>query len=275
MNSHYLSICEKASYAAGAVLREKLGSVTVRSKSNRFDLVTEADIAAQKIIEQIIFDAFPEHQFIGEEGNLTQSQTKTQSRTQSGNTPKSNFTWIVDPLDGTTNYVHGLPFFATSIALVQNNSIICGAIYNPITNEYFCAERGQGAFLNGQQIHVSSCCSLEEALVSVGFPTLISPESLEVQLFLNACHQCQSIRRTGSTALNLAYIASGRFDAGWACKCHAWDIAAGVILVNEAGGKITQPDGQPININSGPTPFCAAANENLYKLVIKNIIDRK
>jgi myo-inositol-1(or 4)-monophosphatase len=165
-----------------------------------------------------------------------------------------------------------MPFFATSIALVKDNEIICGAIYNPITNEFFCAEQSQGAFLNGKQIHVSNCQSLEESLVSVGFPTLVYADSLEIQLLLRACPQCQAIRRTGSTALNLAYIASGRFDAGWAFKCHAWDIAAGALLVKEAGGKITQPNGTPININNDPTPFCAA-NEILHNIVMKDILN--
>ncbi|MDR2169347.1 MAG: inositol monophosphatase [Planctomycetaceae bacterium] len=265
MSSNYLSICEEASRVAGAVLCDKLGTVSVRHKSNRFDLVTEADVAAQKIIEQIILDAFPDHQLLGEEGNLTQQNINK----------NSEFKWIVDPLDGTTNYVHGMPFFCTSIALAQNNAIICGAIFNPITNEFFYAEHNKGAFLNNKPIRVSACQTLDEALVSVGFPTIVSTDSIEVQLLLHACPQCQAIRRTGSTALNLAYIAAGRFDAGWALKCHAWDIAAGVILVNEAGGKITQPDNKPININNDPTPFCAAANENLHKLVIKNIIIRE
>ncbi|MDR1053096.1 MAG: inositol monophosphatase [Planctomycetaceae bacterium] len=260
--TNYLSVCEKASRAAGAVLREKLGTVSPKQKSNRFDLVTEADIVAQKTIERILSDAFPEHQFIGEEDNLTQTN----------NTENSEFKWIVDPLDGTTNYVHGLPFFCTSIALAHGNEIICGAVYNPITEEFFHAEQGQGAFLNNKQIYVSQCQSLDNALLSVGFPTIVEPDSLEVKLLLRACPQCQAIRRTGSTALNLAYIAAGHFDAGWAFKCHAWDIAAGVILVNEAGGKITKTDKTQIKINEDPTPFCAAANEQLHNLVMKNII---
>jgi myo-inositol-1(or 4)-monophosphatase len=260
--TNYLSVCEKASRAAGAVLREKLGTVSPKQKSNRFDLVTEADIVSQKTIERILLDAFPEHQFIGEEDNLTQKN----------NTENSEFKWIVDPLDGTTNYVHGLPFFCTSIALAHGNEIICGAVYNPITEEFFHAEKGQGAFLNNRQIYVSQCQSLDNALLSIGFPTIVEPDSLEVKLLLRACPQCQAIRRTGSTALNLAYIAAGYFDTGWAFKCHAWDIAAGVILVNEAGGKITKTDKNPININEDPTPFCAAANKQLHDLVMKNII---
>ncbi|MDR1484028.1 MAG: inositol monophosphatase [Planctomycetaceae bacterium] len=260
--TNYLSVCKKASLAAGAVLCEKLGSVSARHKSNSRDLVTDADINAQKIIEQILFEAFPEHQLIGEEGNLTQSS----------NAKNTEFKWIVDPLDGTTNYVHGLPFFCTSIALAQGNEIICGVIYNPITNEFFHAEKNQGAFLNGKQIHTSSCQSFDEALVSVGFPTIVEPESYEIKLLLRTCPQCQAIRRTGSTALNLAYIAAGRFDVGWAFKCHAWDVAAGILLINEAGGKITDPNNSPINIHNDPTPFCAAANEILHHNLINDFI---
>ncbi|MDR1477662.1 MAG: inositol monophosphatase [Planctomycetaceae bacterium] len=261
--TNYLSVCEKAARAAGVVLREKLGAVLPRHKSSPFDLVTEADIVAQSTIERILFDAFPEHQFVGEEGNITQTSS----------TKYSDFKWIVDPLDGTTNYVHKLPFFCTSIALAHGNEVICGVIYNPMTDELFHAEQGQGAFLNKKQIHVSECQSLGEALFSVGFPTIIERDSLEIQLLLRACPQCQAIRRTGSTALNLAYIAAGYFDAGWAFKCHAWDIAAGMILVNEAGGKITDNNKTTINLNEPITPFCAAANEKLHNLMMKNIID--
>ncbi|MDR2643852.1 MAG: inositol monophosphatase [Planctomycetaceae bacterium] len=260
--TNYLSVCKEASLAAGAVLREKLGAVSVQHKSNRFDLVTEADIAAQKTIEQIISKSFPEHQFVGEEGNLTKSNNST----------TSDFKWIVDPLDGTTNYVHGLPFFCTSIALAKDNEIICGIIYNPITEELFHTEKNQGAFLNNKQIHTSSCQSLGEALVSVGFPTIVEPESQTINFLLHACPQCQAIRRTGSTALNLAYIAAGRFDAGWALTCHAWDIAAGFLMVKEAGGIITEPNNNSININNNTTPFCAAANKIIHDSVIKNIL---
>ncbi|MDR0392481.1 MAG: inositol monophosphatase [Planctomycetaceae bacterium] len=259
--TNYLSVCKKAAYAAGEVLREKLGSVTAKHKSNRFDLVTEADVTAQKTIEKIIFDNFPTHQIIGEEETTIQENNKN-----------SDFKWIIDPLDGTTNYVHGLPFFCVSIALAQNNEIICGTIYNPVTDEFFHAEKNQGAFLNNKQIHTSSCQSLDEALVSVGFPTIIDPDSQEIQLLLRACPQCQAIRRTGSTALNLAYIASGRLDAGWAFKCHVWDIAAGVLLIKEAGGIITEPNNSPINIQNDPTPFCAAANKTLHNSLIKDIV---
>jgi myo-inositol-1(or 4)-monophosphatase len=260
--TNYLSVCKEAALAAGVVLREKLGAVSAQYKSNRYDLVTEADVTAQEIIEHILFDNFPHHQLLGEEGNLTHSS----------NTDNSHFKWIVDPLDGTTNFVHGLPLFCTSIALAQDNEIICGTIYNPITNEFFHAEKNQGAFLNDIPIHTSSCQVIESALVSVGFPTIIEPDSHEIQLLLRACPQCQAIRRTGSTALNLAYIAAGRFDAGWAFKCHAWDVAAGILLVKEAGGTITEPNNSPININSDPTPFCAAANKKLHELVITNIV---
>ncbi|MDR1923150.1 MAG: inositol monophosphatase [Planctomycetaceae bacterium] len=262
MTLTYLAVCESAARAAGAILREMLGAVNVRYKQNQFDLVTEADISAQKEIERILFGAFPDHRLVGEEGDLTQTS----------NVGKSEFKWIVDPLDGTTNFVHGMPLFCTSIALARNNELICGVIYNPMTEEFFSAEQNKGAWLNGKRISVSSCKTLSEGLISVGFPTIVEPDSLEIQMLLNTCPRCQAVRRTGSTALNLAFLAAGRLDGCWALKCHAWDIAAGILLVKEAGGKITKPDGKIINLDEDPTPFCAAANEELHN-ELKTVIN--
>jgi myo-inositol-1(or 4)-monophosphatase len=258
MYSSYLTVCESAARSAGEILRKMLGTISVRHKQNLFDLVTEADITAQKAVERIVFEAFPEHRFLGEEGNLTQSNGSGDSK----------YRWIVDPLDGTTNYVHGLPLFCTSIALAYEDEPVCGVVYNPMTEEFYSAEKDKGAFLNGNPIHTSSCQTLGESLISVSFPTETKKDDPDLLTFLRSLTVCQAIRRTGSTALNLAFIAAGRMDAGWAFKCHPWDIAAGMLLVREAGGVVTQPDGQPTAF-SEPSPICAVANETLYAEVLR------
>ena len=254
MQPSYLSICEEAARAAGNLMLKMLGTTSIRHKKNPRDLVTEADIAAQKTIESIVLGAFPQHRFLGEEGNPTPLKQPDDSE----------LCWIVDPIDGTTNFVHGVPCFGPSIALAQGTDILCGVFYNPMHEEFFSAEKGRGAFLNGRRIHVSAWQALGESLAAVSFPTTLRNDSPDLTAFLKAIQVCQSCRRTGSTALNLAYVAAGRFDATWTFKCHPWDIAAGILLVQEAGGVVTKPDGSPIDFGD-PSPVCAVANETLHR----------
>jgi myo-inositol-1(or 4)-monophosphatase len=254
MLSPYLSVCEEAARAAGKLMVEMLGTTNIQHKKNPRDLVTEADVAAQKVIESIVLGAFPEHGFLGEEGNLMPPK-------KSGD---PEFCWHVDPIDGTTNFVHGVPCFGPSIALAQGTDVLCGVFYNPMTEEFFSAEKGQGAFLNGKRINVSTWQTLGESLAGVSFPTTFRDDSPDLIAFMKAARVFQSVRRTGSTALNLAYVAAGRFDATWAFKCHPWDIAAGILLVKEAGGIVTKPDGSPIDFGD-PSPVCAVASETLHR----------
>jgi len=258
MSISYLSVCEEAARSAGKILLEMLGTTSIRHKKNPRDLVTEADVAAQKVIESILLGAFPDHRFLGEEGNS--------SPLNQGNS--SEFCWIVDPLDGTTNFVHGVPSFGPSIALTRGEDVLCGVFYNPMTDEFFSAAQGQGAFLNGRKIQTSSWQTLGEALVAVSFPTEIREDSPDLTAFLRTLPVCQSLRRTGSTALNLAYVAAGRFEATWAFRCHPWDIAAGIVLVQEAGGIVTKPDGSPIDLGD-PSPICAVASETLHRQLME------
>ena len=258
MQSSYLSVCEEAARSAGKVLLDMLGTTGVRHKKNLKDLVTEADIAAQRVIESILLGTFPDHRFLGEEGNVTPS----------GSSHASEFCWIVEPLDGTTNFVHGVPCFGPSIALTHGTEVLCGVFYNPAAEEFFSAAQGQGAYLNGRQIHAGTRQTLEEALGSVSFPTQVQEDSPDLLAFLKTLPKCRAIRRTGSTALNIAYIAAGRFDAFWSFASHPWDIAAGIILVEESGGIVTKPDGSPIDFND-PAPICAAANETLHRQLME------
>ncbi|MDR2438056.1 MAG: inositol monophosphatase [Planctomycetaceae bacterium] len=264
----YLTVCESAARSAGEILRTMFGKIHVRHKKNPFDLVTEADVAAQRVIEQTIFEHFPQHRFLGEE--TTFGLFNTTNKSGDSEISPSQYCWIVDPLDGTTNYVHGLPLFCTSIALLCENRVICAVIYNPMMEEFYSAEKGQGVFLNGSPIHASFQETLGESLVSVSFPTMTKENDPDLQTFLKAISVCQAIRRTGSTALNLAFVAAGRLDASWSFQCHPWDMAAGTLLVQEAGGIVTQPNSSPITFND-PSPVCAAANKTLHSELIKLI----
>ncbi len=270
----YLETAKKAALAAGTLLAEKLGKVTFKEKSPA-DLVSEADVASQGIIEEIIWDSFPDHAFLGEEspkGNRSHNKKGrllSESECGSGAPADLPFTWIVDPLDGTTNYVHQVPHFGPSIALVRGNNIICGVIYNPITRECFTAARGEGAWLNDKPIHVSDIDKTEKALMSFSFPTQITENSSDLRDFIKLISRCQAIRRSGSTALNLAYIASGRFDGQTNHTAHAWDVAAGFLLVQEAGGIVTRPNGEPFDLLHAS--FLAASTKELH-LSLLNII---
>jgi len=252
VNPDYLSVCEKAVRAAGAVLLERLGRVTVREKGQA-DLVTEADIASQEVVRRTVLGAFPDHALLSEEDQPGSTRAAGASECR----------WILDPLDGTTNYVHQVPHFSVSLALERSGRLLVGAIYDPVAEECFTATHGKGARLNGAPISTSNVSSVPDALVAIGLPTVVVPDAPDLRTFLEAVQVCQSIRRTGSAALNLAYVAAGRFDACWSFTTKAWDAAAGALLIREAGGLITSPDGSPFVLDRGQ--FLAAANAALHR----------
>ncbi|MDO5579897.1 MAG: inositol monophosphatase family protein [Planctomycetia bacterium] len=259
----YLDVARQAAQKAGALLAEKLGKVSVREK-HPADLVTEADEASQKMIEEILLTAYPDHAFIGEEAIGNHLSEQECGKNAPADRP---FTWIVDPLDGTTNFVHQVPHFGPSIALARGSELICGVVYNPITKECFTAAKGKGAWLNDRPIRVSQVQTSEKALISFSFPTTVNDQAPDMITFIKLAPHVQAMRRTGSTALNLAYIASGRFDAQYNHATHAWDVAAGVLLVQEAGGVITGSTGKPFDLSS--PPFLAAATPELHKNMLK------
>lgn len=251
-------VCEDAVHRAGAVLLERLGKVKFREKA-RSDLVTEADFASQEVVRQTIAAAFPDHTILGEEdvpGTAAPAGA-------------SEYRWIVDPLDGTTNYVHQVPFFSVSLALERQGELLVGAVYNPVSDECFLATAGQGAFLNGTRLRTSEVTALENAMVSMGFPATVTPDSPDLRLFNEAVYHCQSMRRTGSAALNLAYVAAGRFDAAWAYATKIWDIAAGLLLIQEAGGVATNFSGNKLRLEH--TPVIAAANPTLHAVLMGTV----
>jgi myo-inositol-1(or 4)-monophosphatase len=236
----FLQVCEQAARAGGDVLQSWLGQFAVSSKGPR-DLVTEADLASQREIRRILGEAFPEHGFEGEEALPEAGQV---NGTAADELEASSLRWIVDPLDGTTNYVHGYPAYCVSVALADGDRILVGAIHDPVRDECFTAEAGRGAWLNGMPITASRARDPGESLVAVSFPAHSGSDALAVRDFLAVLPEVRSVRRSGSSALNLAYLASGRLDAFWARRIASWDVAAGLLLVQEAGG-VTAPLHQP------------------------------
>jgi myo-inositol-1(or 4)-monophosphatase len=247
-----LEVCEAAARAAGGVLRSWIGKAAVSPKGPR-DLVTEADLAAQAEVESIVLGAFPHHGFVGEESAPSADRAGAAA-------PR----WIVDPLDGTTNYVKGYPAWCTSVALAEGDDLIVGTVYDPLRDECFTARRGGGAWLNGVRVAVNPTTRLEEAVVAVSFPPQVDASAPAVRDFLAVLPHALAMRRSGSTALNLAYIASGRLDAFWVRRIQPWDVAAGLLLVAEAGGVIGPFAGGPAFRLDRPT-FVAAATTDLAR----------
>ncbi len=232
-NPLYLTTAVEAVVRAGDVMLERFGSVVRVDKKGAIDLVTEVDVAIEREFRQLITARFPEHTVLGEE---------------MGGSPAapSGACWVFDPIDGTTNFAHGLPIFCSSLALEIDGVAQVAAVYDPTRRELFTAERGGGAFLNGKPLKVSSAESLIEAVLVTGFPYDVHARVQEiVGLFAEFVGRARAVRRLGSAAIDLCYVAAGRMDGFWERDLNAWDIAGGALLVQEAGGTITRFDGQP------------------------------
>ncbi len=227
MDSYY-STAQQAAIEAGKILMENYGKVAqsdIRNKSS-VDFLSYVDETSEKKIIKILKTAFPDHSILAEEGGEEKST--------------SDYRWIIDPLDGTTNYLHSIPVFAVSIALEFKNKSLFGLIYDPVHNETFHASKGKGAYLNANKIQVSTRPDLTGAFIATGFPfkkkQLIDKY---LNVFKNIFEHCIGKRRLGAAALDLAYVACGRFDGFWEIGLQPWDMAAGKIIIEEAGGKIT------------------------------------
>ena len=231
----FVQTAEEAARRAGHVLRAWSSKFTVREKS-RSNLVTEADEAAQVAIYDFIRGRYPHHAFFGEEGLSV-----------SGN--DSPYRWVIDPLDGTTNYVHGFPYYCVSIGLECHGEMIVGAIFDPVHDEMFLAVRGEGASLNRRPLKCSSVNDLEQALVIASLPVATSGHDEAVRRFLKVLPVAQSVQRTGSAALNLANVAAGRVEGFWSTSLKPWDMAAGILLVEEAGGRISKIEGSSFRLD--------------------------
>jgi myo-inositol-1(or 4)-monophosphatase len=211
----------------------------VEKKSTR-DLVTEIDLACERMARSVIGERFPDHDILAEE----------QGGRPGG--PTSSHCWVFDPLDGTTNFAHGLPVFCASLALEIDGDGVAAAIFDPSRQELFTAERGAGAYLNGKALRVSETSTLIEALLVTGFPYDLARDQAELMLLFDAfLMEAQAVRRLGSAALDLCYVAAGRFDGFWERRLWPWDVAAGTLIITEAGGQVSQMDGEPFRSSSG------------------------
>jgi myo-inositol-1(or 4)-monophosphatase len=227
----FLDAAKQAALVAAEVLDAWRPRFQVREKG-RADLVTEADLASQRAIQAHLAKLFPKHAFLGEEEG-------SKSRPAADAPP----TWLIDPIDGTTNYVHDCPFYCISIGLQIENELVVGVVYDPPHKEMFAAAKGHGAWLNDRRIRTSGVASLGQALLSTGFPPDMRGAERTLDWWRHLGFLTQSLRRTGSTALNLAYVAAGRFDGYWAFDNHVWDVAGATVVLREAGGIITNVDG--------------------------------
>jgi myo-inositol-1(or 4)-monophosphatase len=246
----WLETCETAARAGGRELTLLLGRFDTREKTPA-DLVTDADLASQDAIRHVIAARFPDHAFVGEEQSAATIGVESEQ-----------LTWIVDPLDGTTNYVHGYPQYSVSVALAQGSQLLAGVVYDPVSDHCFSAARGWGAWCNGARMNTSTTTSVGNALVAVSLPARVRRDSDDLLDFVEAAQLCQAIRRSGSAALNFAYVAKGALDAFWATHIQSWDVAAGVLLVREAGGVVTARDGGDFDLWN--PNFLAAASAELH-----------
>jgi len=237
----FKELAVEAARQAGKLLQENFGLAhNYAHKSSYVDLVTECDHRAQALIVSMIQHEYPRHQILSEE-QFEQTQHAD-----------SNHKWIIDPLDGTMNFVHGYPLFCVSIALEVEGEVVLGVAYSPITEELFVAQKGDGSFLNSKRIRVSQVRKLSESLLATGFPNLAGIQE-NVKHFLNFIGKAQGIRRDGSAVLDLCYLACGRFDGFWELYLKPWDVAAGSLIIREAGGVITDFEGKAFNIYGDET----------------------
>lgn len=248
MSSHYLEIAIETALEAGKILREEYDLPPDIAYKGDVDLVTQADKRSERAIVAKLSKYFPEHTISAEEGT--------------GHERSSEFRWHVDPLDGTTNFAHKYPCFSVSIALAQNGSVLAGVVFNPISDELFAASRGQGATLNGKKISVSKVPTLSTSLLCTGFPVHKRRASNNIHYYYDFTLRSHGVRRDGSAALDLASVACGRFDGFWEFGLNAWDTGAGVLLVQEAGGTVSDFGGEPYPLGG---PVVLATNAHIHE----------
>jgi myo-inositol-1(or 4)-monophosphatase len=237
----YLSTAAEIVLRAGQIQLSRRDSGFQINKKGAIDLVTEVDLECERMCRTVIADRFPGHDILAEEFNSGSAEPS-----------RSTFRWVFDPLDGTTNYAHGLPIFCASLALEIDGRPVVAAIFDPSRQELFTAERGGGAYVNGQPLRVSGTTALIDALLVTGFPYDVHTRGADLVLLFGAfLGTARAVRRLGSAALDLCYVAAGRFDGFWEQHLRPWDVAAGALIVEEAGGRVTGMDGSPFNSVSG------------------------
>jgi myo-inositol-1(or 4)-monophosphatase len=255
-----LVVAEQAARAGAAELMSRRDSFLVREKAPK-DLVTDADLASQAAIRKILSSAFPQDAFVGEE----EGENEPLAAVRRGE-PNAPACWVVDPLDGTVNYVHRLQGFAISIGYYRAGKMVLGVIFDPLSEEMFSAIDGGGAFVNGRSMRVSGCEDVSSSLIACSFPAGIKGDSPEIGRFTRVLERSRSLRRLGSCALNMCYVADGRLDAYWATSVSAWDSAAGTVIAREAGATLTAYDGSPLD--DWNPQFCLSASPALHKTML-------
>ena len=256
-----MEVGERAARRGATELLKWRRKITPREKGPR-DLVTEADLASQEAIYREIRTSFPHHELLGEEDPVDMQDRRV---------ALDGYCWIIDPLDGTTNFVHDLPNFSVSIGLMHAGAVIAGAVYDPLLDEMFSAGTGLGAKLNGDVIRCSNCSNLEQALIASSFGTNVPRGSVEVARFIEVLHTSQAVRRLGSAALNLSYVAAGRLDGYWATNVKIWDIAAGFVIASEAGVTISGLEDAEVDLYH--PRFVASATPTLHEELKKTLKD--
>jgi myo-inositol-1(or 4)-monophosphatase len=254
----YLATAIEAVVRAGETQMARFGGDVRIDKKGAIDLVTEIDLQIEREFRATIAERFPSHAVLGEEFEETGDREA-----------RPPFCWVFDPIDGTTNYAHGLPIFCASLALEIDGVAAVGAVYDPTRRELFTAERGQGAWLNGRPIRVSGATALIDSLLVTGFHYNIHRDATElIELFGEFISRARAVRRLGSAALDLCYVAAGRFDAFWEHKLQPWDVAGGALIVEEAGGRVTTIDGGPFASRAGSV---LATNRHIHQEMLETI----
>jgi len=233
---HYLETAVEIAREAGALLAHYAERRVGFELKGEFDLVTEADRASEKLVVERLRSHFPAHSIVAEEGGGHQSS--------------SEYRWFVDPLDGTTNFAHSFPLFNVTMGLERAGEVVAGVVYDPLRQEMFTAERGGGAYLNHHRIHVSKAGRLGDSLASTGFPSRKRHDNVNIHFYYQLAMASHGVRRTGSAAIDLAYVACGRLDVFWEFGLKPWDMAAGTLLVEEAGGRVSDMRGAPHNVTA-------------------------
>ena len=232
----YLETAVEIAREAGALLAHFFERRVAFETKGEFDLVTEADRASEKLVVERLHTHFPSHGIVAEEGG--------------GHASPSEYCWFVDPLDGTTNFAHAFPVFNVTLGLARAGEIVTGVVYDPMRQEMFAAERGGGAYLNNRRIRVSSAKKISESLASTGFPSRKRHHNINIHFYYQLAMASHGVRRTGSAAVDLAYVAAGRLDYFWEFGLKPWDMAAGILLVEEAGGRVTDMKGGPLSVTA-------------------------
>jgi myo-inositol-1(or 4)-monophosphatase len=258
MSEDYLKAAVEIAREAGAILREEFDRPLQISYKGDVDLVTQADKRSEAAIVKRVTEYFPEHAIAAEEGSGHESASHSEYR------------WHVDPLDGTTNFAHGYPCFCVSIGLAHRDTVIAGVVFNPYYNELFAAARGEGATLNGKRIQVSKVATLSTSLLCTGFPVHKRLANPNIHYYWDFTLRSHGVRRDGSAALDLACVAAGRFDGFWEFGLQKWDTAAGVLLVEEAGGKVSDFSGQPYRLGG---PVILATNRTIHEEMRKAALE--